>query len=184
MVLCSSAFRTYAHLVNLICYLEICWEICCTPPTITCQHARRKGNQKSCAKSTPARNDDHIYFNCKISVPAEIVLPSYECKDCRKLRCTSSLPTALPKHPQKGSSNNTDKDYGHHSTLRIGIPIHFFYFSINYAFSLGNDKDSSFQPYRRYNLWACSWRTWDSNLYGCGDVDYCATETSPKRKLK
>ena len=39
------------------------------------------------------------------------------------LRSRTSLPTTLPKLPQ-GSSNSTDKEYGHHSTLRIGVHMY------------------------------------------------------------
>ena len=48
----------------------------------------------------------------------------------RALRLTSSLLTALPKlappKNKKGSSNRTDKDFDHHSTLRIGVYMNFF----------------------------------------------------------
>ena len=40
-------------------------------------------------------------------------------------------------------TNSADKDYGHHSTLRIGVHKYLFLqFSMNYALSLGSGSDS------------------------------------------
>ena len=67
------------------------------------------------------------------------------------LQSTAPLPTALPKFPQKGSSNSTDKDYGLYRTLRItGALMNIsLWFSMNYVFSHSNGSEACLYNHTR-----------------------------------
>ena len=148
------------------------------------------GNGSDCRLFSHTGDVIHVFGHCKRGIRTHMdaaTSPSIAMYVVSTYCATETSP--------KGSSNSTAKDYGHHSTLRIGVHMYFvLYYFMHYAFSLGNGSDCRLISHTGdiihvfvHDERGIRTRTdaaISPSIAKYVVSTYCATETSPNNDLK